>query len=649
MSLNSTYCFLTALFFVYSTLALYCDRTLPSSDDGGRLPPYFFLQRSFWCASTVVDPLIDNDSDPTDIDELEGADEDVKIEAAAAKVRAREAINPEMAVEIRGLVMSFRSKGERCQSKIFHAVKAPWYSIRKNELFCLLGPNGAGKTTTINMLVGNLKPTAGSALELGHSIRSPAGMRVIRKRMGVCPQFDVQWKQLSAFEHLKLFGVLKGLGTNNETLQQQIIQRLHQVGLLHKEPWLAPNSSTTGWPVDLPSAHGSGMLVGTFSGGEKRRLSVAMALMAEPDLLYLDEPTTGASQTDRSPSSSCPHSILSRNHLFAPPSANSSTTFCSTPTSTVTIGMDPISRREVWNLIHETKKHPDRAVVLTTHSMEEAEILGDRVAIMAKGTLRCLGSTLRLKQVHGTGFVVKVTAQNSKRKTVLDIFEAIGVSSTRNGVNSSMQQPAQRPEPQTAPEVIEPNRVNIDHFNSELPNSRGSDSVPQDDSQLPPLHFVIPRAKEGAFRTAMAELRKLDGADVTLRLSTLESVFLKIERESEIFAASEDASKSQKFDVEVQDPQLDSVRSKPADKDPIPFVTVREGCCDCCCWQGNAIVTVDVGVEQKVVELLALGGAKRWFLLNIEWGHDEDGDLSVCDTQLRLASAEELVESGVGA
>merc|ERR1711990_11508 len=180
--------------------------------------------------------------------------------------------------------------------------------------------------------------------------------------------------------------------------------------------------------------------------------------------------------------------------------------------------------------------HPDRAVVLTTHSMEEAEILGDRVAIMAKGTLRCLGSTLRLKQVHGTGFVVKVTAQNSKRKTVLDIFEAIGVSSTRNGVNSSMQQPAQRPEPQTAPEVIEPNRVNIDHFNSELPNSRGSDSVPQDDSQLPPLHFVIPRAKEGAFRTAMAELRKLDGADVTLRLSTLESVFLKIERESEIFA-----------------------------------------------------------------------------------------------------------------
>ena len=73
-------------------------------------------------------------------------------------------------------------------------LKCPTYrfEIKKNELFCLLGPNGAGKTTTINMLVGNLPPSEGQALEMGHSVNSPAGMASIRQQMGVCPQFDVQ-------------------------------------------------------------------------------------------------------------------------------------------------------------------------------------------------------------------------------------------------------------------------------------------------------------------------------------------------------------------------------------------------------------------------------------------------------------------------
>jgi ABC-type multidrug transport system ATPase subunit len=98
---------------------------------------------------------------------------------------------------------------------------------------------------------------------------------------------------------------------------------------------------------------------GSFSGGMKRRLSVACALLGDPRLVFLDEPTTG---------------------------------------------MDPVSRRQVWDIIERAKQ--GRAIILTTHSMEEADILGDRIAIMARGNLRCLGTSLRLKQKFGAGYQV---------------------------------------------------------------------------------------------------------------------------------------------------------------------------------------------------------------------------------------------------
>ena len=98
---------------------------------------------------------------------------------------------------------------------------------------------------------------------------------------------------------------------------------------------------------------------GSFSGGMKRRLSVACALLGDPKLVFLDEPTTG---------------------------------------------MDPVSRRQVWDIIERAKQ--GRAIILTTHSMEEADILGDRIAIMARGNLRCLGTSLRLKQKFGAGYQV---------------------------------------------------------------------------------------------------------------------------------------------------------------------------------------------------------------------------------------------------
>ena len=112
--------------------------------------------------------------------------------------------------------------------------------------------------------------------------------------------------------------------------------------------------------------YASAMRAGSYSGGMKRRLSVAVALIGDPQVVYLDEPTTG---------------------------------------------MDPISRRQVWDIIEKAKK--GRAIVLTTHSMEEADILGDRIAIMARGAIRCIGSSLRLKQKYGAGYKVSISVMTT--------------------------------------------------------------------------------------------------------------------------------------------------------------------------------------------------------------------------------------------
>jgi ABC-type multidrug transport system ATPase subunit len=103
-------------------------------------------------------------------------------------------------------------------------------------------------------------------------------------------------------------------------------------------------------------------LVGAFSGGMRRRLSVSVALIGDPAVVYLDEPTTG---------------------------------------------MDPVNRRHVWDVIERAKQ--DRTVILTTHSMEEADILGDRIGIMCKGRMRCLGSSVRLKNKFGAGYKISVS------------------------------------------------------------------------------------------------------------------------------------------------------------------------------------------------------------------------------------------------
>ena len=198
--------------------------------------------------------------------DAEGSSDDPDVVAEAKRVKEGTTDGREIAVELIGL------------SKVFHggdlrAVDNISYGVDDNSLFVLLGHNGAGKTTTINMLVGNMAISGGEAFVRGMPVSTE--MDSINAQMGVCPQHDVLWHELTGYEHLHLFATMRGM--HGEERKQEVALRLKEVNLLAA--------------AHIPSR--------TYSGGMKRRLSIACAMVGNPSVLYLDEPTTGMDPVTR--------------------------------------------------------------------------------------------------------------------------------------------------------------------------------------------------------------------------------------------------------------------------------------------------------------------------------------------------------------
>ncbi|KAI8606813.1 P-loop containing nucleoside triphosphate hydrolase protein, partial [Chytriomyces sp. MP71] len=205
------------------------------------------------------------------------------------------------------------------------AVRDVTFAEERGVIFGLLGPNGAGKTTLINILTGLYESSAGEARLAGFDVKTETAS--VYNQIGVCPQFDILWEDLTIEEHLYFYARLKGVGRGNEA--EAVERSLEQVSLTSLRKRLSKN----------------------LSGGEKRRLSIAIALVGDPAVVFLDEPTTG---------------------------------------------LDPEVRRLIWNIIQGAREN--KTIILTTHSMEEAEALCQRIGIMAKGSLRCVAQPLRLKE-----------------------------------------------------------------------------------------------------------------------------------------------------------------------------------------------------------------------------------------------------------
>ncbi|MFJ7949980.1 ABC transporter ATP-binding protein [Lysinibacillus sp. NPDC096418] len=222
-----------------------------------------------------------------------------------------------MSIELENLTKRY---GER------NAVNQLSFSIQQGEFFALLGQNGAGKTTTIKMLCCLLPPTSGDATMLGDSI--VGNPSAVKQKLNVSPQETAVAPNLTIQENLELIGRI--YGGNKQQSQMKAIEMMDVFGLTER----AKNKAKT------------------LSGGLQRRLSIAMALISNPEILFLDEPT---------------------------------------------LGLDVRARRELWNTLAALKGKI--TIILTTHYLEEAEALADRIGIMHGGKLHAFGTVEELKEL----------------------------------------------------------------------------------------------------------------------------------------------------------------------------------------------------------------------------------------------------------
>lgn len=223
------------------------------------------------------------------------------------------------AIEIRSLCRSFGEK---------QAVIDLNLDVREGELMALLGVNGAGKTTTLKILSGLLQPTSGDALLLGKSVSNNA--HEVKEFINISPQETAVAPNLTVRENLELMAGI--YGADKATAKRKAEEEMARFGMTA----IAKSRAKT------------------LSGGWQRRLSIAMALISEPKILFLDEPT---------------------------------------------LGLDILARRELWQTIRELKGKV--TIILTTHYLEEAEALSDRVAIMSAGRLRICGTAEEIKAAAG--------------------------------------------------------------------------------------------------------------------------------------------------------------------------------------------------------------------------------------------------------
>jgi linearmycin/streptolysin S transport system ATP-binding protein len=243
------------------------------------------------------------------------------------------------------------------------AVDRVTFQVNPREIYGLLGPNGAGKSTTMNMICGLLKPDDGRIQIDGKDLATDS--KAVKQMMGVVPQNIALYEELTAIENLRFWGGLRGMKGNE--LTRRCRELLNRIGLIDRarEP------------------------VQRYSGGMKRRLNLAAALIHEPKLLLLDEPT---------------------------------------------VGIDPQARQNILEIIKETIQ-AGTTVLYTTHYLEEAEMLCDRIGVMDRGMLLAEGTLKELTEIVGESQIVKVQGKFSRddMTAAVQTLKEVEISWIENG------------------------------------------------------------------------------------------------------------------------------------------------------------------------------------------------------------------------
>jgi len=309
--------------FLYALLTWYFDAVWPT-EYGTRHPPWFLFTKKYWFGTESSR----SDDGALKLTEQESGD-------AVEPLTSQQMANA--SVVVRGLTKRF---GE------VTAVNDLSVTFVPGQVSGLLGHNGAGKTTTISILTGMIGRSSGRATIDGYDTETQ--MDEIRASLGICPQFDVLWPTLTVREHLRLYAAFAGM--EKTQVESELTTSVEEVALTEK--------------IDNRSSD--------LSGGMKRKLSLAIAFIGNPSVVFLDEPTSG---------------------------------------------MDPYSRRFIWEVIRKRAKNS--TVLLTTHFLDEADLLCDRIAIMTAGHLSCIGSPLFLKGRFGTGYLLTFARRGSGSTTHL--------------------------------------------------------------------------------------------------------------------------------------------------------------------------------------------------------------------------------------
>ncbi|CAG9854771.1 unnamed protein product [Phyllotreta striolata] len=294
---------------LYGLLAYYLDSVVPS-EYGVKRPIFFCFSKSFWCSKQTNKSLSDESNETLP-----------NVEPVATDLIGKEAI------KIRNLYKNFK----KFRKPTTNAIRGINLSIYEGQITAIIGHNGAGKTTLFNILTGLTAPTSGKVEVFGYDVSDSNDMDRIRRMIGVCPQHDILFDNLTPREHLEFFAAIKGI----ENIENEVTRTLRDIDLGDK--------------ADEQSRH--------LSGGQKRKLSIGIAIIGNPKIIILDEPTAG---------------------------------------------VDPYSRRHMWSVLQNIRK--GKVILLTTHFMDEADILADRKAVVSKGEVRCCGSSLYLKNKFGVGY-----------------------------------------------------------------------------------------------------------------------------------------------------------------------------------------------------------------------------------------------------
>ncbi|NXY75912.1 ABCAA protein, partial [Glareola pratincola] len=323
--LFSTYVMLVFDSVLYMLLAMYFDKVLPGKY-GIPDPPFFCLKPSYWVRSrrgfsremprTAASP-----------EELLGDD----VEPVPQEFMGKEAIR------LNNVKKAYKKKDKKTE-----ALRGLSLNIYEGQITALLGHSGAGKTTLLNVLSGLTLPSEGSATIYNYKLSEIGDREKIREMVGICPQFNIQFEVLTVKENLKTFAEIKGIKSKEvEREVQNILELLDISGVQDTQ-------------------------AEKLSGGQKRKLSIAIAMLGNPQVLFLDEPTAG---------------------------------------------LDPLSRHQVWSLLKEHRA--GRVILFSTQFMDEADILADFKAFISHGRLKCVGSSLFLKKKWGIGYHLRIHVSES--------------------------------------------------------------------------------------------------------------------------------------------------------------------------------------------------------------------------------------------